>query len=435
MKRQRYITNSYPDYVSGLVTYNEKDLRGKVEEQLSLAIGELHDKCPPTAQSTLESNGSKDIDLTMYTGSFGNVYVQWRLYELYKSRKDSDRMATHLSSALEAFLVNRKLVEKYGQPSQAEEKESPSFFMGKAGLYTLGAMLYKEAGKAADMISCYKRVIAALPLCKTSYSQDELLYGNAGYLYCLLLLHKRDPAVFNCKAQIAEVAGLLKTSGEKKGHGKLLAYSFPREKGTFYYGAAHGTFGILYLLMKAAEATGVGKDPALMDLLRRTCEYMVTLQFGTGNFPMSFGGKKDNMVQFCHGAPGAIPALLEAHKLFKSESFLSAALKAGETVWTRGILLKGNGLCHGITGNAYMLHSIYAYTADVRWKYRAHMFADASWNEIIQTVVKKHKDPGRISVGISDTPYSLMEGLGGTVVFYADLLHDTPEMLFPGYEL
>jgi len=32
--------------------------------------------------------------------------------------------------------------------------------------------------------------------------------------------------------------------------------------------------------------------------------------------------------------------------------------KIGELIWEKGILVKGNGLCHGITGNGYMLHSL-----------------------------------------------------------------------------
>jgi hypothetical protein len=30
----------------------------------------------------------------------------------------------------------------------------------------------------------------------------------------------------------------------------------------------------------------------------------------------------------------------------------------GTLIWSEGLLLKGNGLCHGICGNGYLLHSI-----------------------------------------------------------------------------
>eukprot|EP01022_Parablepharisma_sp_SALTPOND_P013342 TRINITY_DN1780_c0_g1_i2.p2 TRINITY_DN1780_c0_g1~~TRINITY_DN1780_c0_g1_i2.p2 ORF type:complete len:142 (+),score=1.64 TRINITY_DN1780_c0_g1_i2:166-591(+) len=125
--------------------------------------------------------------------------------------------------------------------------------------------------------------------------------------------------------------------------------------------------------------------------------------------------------------------LLQAHKIFNNSEFLAAAAKAGEYVWKNGILLKGNGLCHGITGNAYFLNLLYQYTSDDKWRYRTYMFVDATWNIKIQNITHKFKDPGRLTVGTPDTPYSLMEGLGGTVVFYADFLSGS--MLFPGYLL
>jgi hypothetical protein len=40
---------------------------------------------------------------------------------------------------------------------------------------------------------------------------------------------------------------------------------------------------------------------------------------------------------------------------------LQAAIKAGEGTYQYGLLLKGNGLCHGISGNGYMLHSLTRY--------------------------------------------------------------------------
>lgn len=43
------------------------------------------------------------------------------------------------------------------------------------------------------------------------------------------------------------------------------------------------------------------------------------------------------------------------------------AKTAGAHVWTRGILKKGFGLCHGTLGNAYFLHDLYEATGDESW--------------------------------------------------------------------
>ena len=33
--------------------------------------------------------------------------------------------------------------------------------------------------------------------------------------------------------------------------------------------------------------------------------------------------------------------------------------KIGNIIWKEGLLKKGNGLCHGISGNGYLLHALY----------------------------------------------------------------------------
>jgi lantibiotic modifying enzyme len=66
--------------------------------------------------------------------------------------------------------------------------------------------------------------------------------------------------------------------------------------------------------------------------------------------------------------------LISAYKLFNNDIYLKSALKAGELVWKKGMLLKGNGICHGITGNAYVLHSLYRITNDNKWLNRSLQF-------------------------------------------------------------
>ncbi|KAK5770904.1 hypothetical protein PVK06_047061 [Gossypium arboreum] len=49
-------------------------------------------------------------------------------------------------------------------------------------------------------------------------------------------------------------------------------------------------------------------------------------------------------------------------------------LEAAEVVWNRG-LLKRVGICHGISGNACVLLSLYPKTGNVKVFYRAKAFA------------------------------------------------------------
>ena len=126
---------------------------------------------------------------------------------------------------------------------------------------------------------------------------------------------------------------------------------------------------------------------------------------------------------------------LEAYQLFKDKSYLDSALECGEVIWYRGLLQKGPGLCHGITGNAYFLLSIYRFTKDEKWLDRALIFARLSFNPKVSEITKSRR-LGRKVKGVPDEPYSLMEGSAGDIVFYADIIRSDIELSrFPGYEI
>jgi lantibiotic modifying enzyme len=76
-----------------------------------------------------------------------------------------------------------------------------------------------------------------------------------------------------------------------------------------------------------------------------------------GNFSTSAGSKNIRLVHFCHGAPGIVTALSKFYEMFP-EIGISLALKEVidtnlKHIWKYGVLKKGFGLCHGISGNAY----------------------------------------------------------------------------------
>ena len=126
---------------------------------------------------------------------------------------------------------------------------------------------------------------------------------------------------------------------------------------------------------------------------------------------------------------------MEAQLNFPKENFIETALQCGEAIWYRGLLYKGNGICHGITGNAYSFLALYRYTDDESWLNRAFMFAQLSMNpQVADAVSKQHT--GRKVGNIPDMPYSLYEGKGGDICFYLDLMQNDPKLArFPGFEL
>ncbi|CAD6205419.1 unnamed protein product [Miscanthus lutarioriparius] len=110
------------------------------------------------------------------------------------------------------------------------------------------------------------------------------------------------------------------------------------------------------------------------DDVKNTLRYMIKNKFPSGNYPSSEGNESDRLVHWCHGAPGVALTLAKAYEVFHDDYFKQAAAEAAEVVWNRG-LLKRVGICHGVSGNAYVFLSLYRLTGNVEYLYRAKAFA------------------------------------------------------------
>ena len=81
---------------------------------------------------------------------------------------------------------------------------------------------------------------------------------------------------------------------------------------------------------------------------------------GDGYLP-KIKGKPGYAIQFCNGAPGIVPVCVLGAELFPDleKPCLTVCRSVGELIWSEGLVLKGNGLCHGISGNGYALHCLH----------------------------------------------------------------------------
>ena len=119
------------------------------------------------------------------------------------------------------------------------------------------------------------------------------------------------------------------------------------------------------------------------EALRNTVNFLLKVKFTSGNIPASYPAKRDSLVHFCHGPTGAVVMFLTAYQHFKDEKYLVAALKVGEAIWRRGLILSGNGLCHSITGNIYPFLTLAKFKQGYKWKLRAYQFALLALNKDI----------------------------------------------------
>ncbi|CAH8513382.1 unnamed protein product [Schistosoma mattheei] len=266
---------------------------------------------------------------------------------------------------------------------------------------------------------------------------DEALYGRTGYLNCLITLRENNfdiPVSVVSSITDAILKSGQKTAGAYKSNGfynRLMYQSSKRDlcmpplmfewHDKCYLGGAHGFAGILTTLLKVYRLfPGSISSHSLNQLILPTVDWMSQLQIISGNWPSSLGDSlnRDVLVHWCHGATGVIPLMLSAHKITGENKYLKCALDGGEAVWTRGLLHKGCGLCHGSAGSGFALLEIYQTTQDPKYLYRAIKFAE--WCT----------DCFKNATRVADRPYSLMEGLAGTLYFLVGIL-DPVNSKFP----
>lgn len=187
---------------------------------------------------------------------------------------------------------------------------------------------------------------------------------------------------------------------------------------SLYLGAAHGLTGILTLLLEANEHLSARE----IDKVKQTIDFLITQKLPSGNYPSSLGSSSDRLVHWCHGAPGFLFLFAKAYEFFREDAYLREARLCADVIWNRGLLRKGYGLCHGVAGNAYGFLRLYRLTNENRYLYRAWRFAEFCCAY------------GKHGCRVADRPYSLFEGMAGTIHFLIDMLRPF-ESKFPGFEL
>ena len=144
-----------------------------------------------------------------------------------------------------------------------------------------------------------------------------------------------------------------------------------------------------------------------------------------GSFPSSMDeiGLEDELVHWCHGAAGVVYCIAKANLVWKDDKYLNSCRLSSDKVWNKGLIKKGPGICHGIAGNGYVHLLLYRLTNEDKYLYRALKFAEFLENQEFKSKARK-----------PDNPFSLYEGLAGTVCFLIDLLNPKNSE-FPFFDL
>lgn len=400
MSGRRYFENEWrvqeqiEDVISGKgddATIRD-DIKSKFKSSLQSMLSDIEQ-----ASGSFEKH-----DISVYTGMTGYALLYLHLYEIFSDAKYLDKALSYVSSALKR-LKHRRI----------------TFLCGDAGPLAVGAVVYRLCNKKDKSDDCIQQLLSmaesALPLDGETY--DELLYGRAGYLYSLLFVNKYIGETTVPEKVINQVVDSMVESGRRQASRKssapALTYFW---HGSEYIGAAHGYIGILFMMLHTDYQRHT-------DTIKSTLDFILGLQYSSGNFPSSFGSGNDRLIHWCHGAPGGVYLMILAYTIFGDEKYLTSAEKASDTVWERGLLKKGYGICHGAAGNGYGFLAMHKLTKDVKYLYRAAKFALWCCDYRL-----------RQGLNTPDRPFSMFEGIAGAAYFLADVLQPD-KAAFPAFEI
>ncbi|XP_013409667.1 lanC-like protein 2 [Lingula anatina] len=398
----REFVNEFPEYKGEKLLETDGTLEKGYKQRLLAEVERQLNRLTTGLQDT------DDRDYSVYTGITGIAYLHYHLWNVVDGRQST----SHLHAALQH--TERALRHLKGRKL--------SFLCGDAGPLALGAVLYEHAGKRDKSRDCVKRLVSLhKDVCRDPEIPDEILFGRAGYLFALLFVQRNidhseiDTVVIERVIKAIIDSGRSLSSEERSPCPLMYAWH-----GKQYLGAAHGMVGIFYILM---QVTSPDIRHYLEEFLRPSIDYLMTLQFPSGNYPSSIGSATgDKLIHWCHGAPGWIHMFILAYKVFNDKKYMSAAKSCSEVIWQRGLLRKGYGICHGVAGNAYGFLALYQATQDVKHLHRAIKFAEWCF------------DYGKHGCRTPDRPLSLFEGLAGTIYFLADLTNPQ-KAKFPAFQL
>lgn len=411
---ERSFPNPFPDWDQGTVSSPSEadaeppepfDVGGKVSSSFQRKV---QSKIKDLLQQMEEGLKTADPhDFSAYTGWIGIALLYLQLHRVSGEASDLQRALDYVKRSMR--ILNGRRV---------------TFLCGDAGPLAVGAVVHHKLGNSAESKECLGRLLQlqASVLSPDGDMPDEILYGRSGYLFALLYVCKEIGPEAVDEATISQVVTTIVESGksfsteQKKSERCPLLYEWHKKQ---YVGAAHGLAGIYYMLLQPSAKM---HPDMLTELVRPSIDYVRHKKFRSGNFPSSLSNESDRLVHWCHGSPGVIHMLLMAHKVFKEEKYLKEASDCAEVIWQRGLLRKGYGICHGTAGNGYAFLSMYKVTHDQKYLYRACKFAE--WC----------LDYGTHGCRIPDRPYSLFEGMAGTIHYLSEMAN--PEAsCFPAFEL
>ncbi|CAD7085535.1 unnamed protein product [Hermetia illucens] len=396
----RCFQNPYPDYGGEGVNVDKQYILSLIKYYVNAIL------------KNTKVNDDERGDL--YVGNAGIAYMFLKMVQSPE--------VSQLYPALDYALsyINHAKSNALQYKKRADER--CAFLCGNAGIYAVSAVISNASGHRDTLEEDLKNFKTGFEACRpmtfSKYGSDEVLVGRAGFLSgCYWLNQQLGPSVIPEDAILDICSSMLYSGREYADKTKAPLPLMYQYHGTEYLGAAHGLCAILHMMLNSAWfKPGADISKTKYSDIRRSIDFYLSLQDKDGNFPVALEdlqtGRAKRLVHWCHGAPGAVYLLAKAYLVFQEEKYLDALRKATDLIWKKGLLRKGPGICHGVAGNGYAFLLMYRLTGEERYLYRALKFMEFLTRDEFKTEART-----------PDRPYSLYEGVAGTVCYLIDLLN------------
>ena len=353
-----------------------------------------------------QKTGRRDLDGGLYVGACGVAYMLWKA-------------SSHLPE-LNLMDIANTLATSHLASCPPTTAKNGGFLLGNSGVFAVNAAIAKAKGDqntVNQLLLAFKQLSKHfLPPDPLGVGSDEMLVGRAGYLLGHLWIQQEINETVLSQEEIFSLCKIMVESG--RSYSQQVRSPCPlmyQYYNTQYLGAAHGLAGILQALLSFPEFFKY--QPDAEKNVKNSVDYLLQLQSSNGNFPCAMDelgenarDPRDELVHWCHGAPGTVYLLARAYLVWKEEKYLSALIKSAEVCWEKGLLRKGPGICHGVAGTGYVFLLLYRITNNKLYLNKAISCANFLYN------------PEFRQARVPDCPLSLYEGWAGTVCFLLDLL-------------
>ncbi|KAG8760857.1 hypothetical protein FRC14_001416 [Serendipita sp. 396] len=395
----------------------------RIRDQLRLAVFR--------GIEVIESQGKRvnDVDDSIYVGATGIALMYLRLIRQKESLNLSEEQEKFLLGRAMAYLSPRYSSPKTVRPGRLSPLDST---LGPAIMRIILELTHPTGSGEVEIqevdIDTLEQAITVAKQDDTG--TNEVLYGQSGLLHALCQLRgalgngrlsgKRLQGLTNDQTLQFFADKIVDSGKSHASQGIPLYFEWHR---TCYIGAIHGIAGIVTVLLQCPPNIIAKHRDVIIQSIKYIC---LLVQQNEGHLPPSLPVRQRSnpLVQICHGTPGYFLLLATLKKIFSDwlqeiEQDIEISLQsASDVIWKQGLLYKGLGICHGVTGNAWpwlLMASTNRGDNDEHLA-RALAFVQHATDLPPMPVPEGTKSPYRTP----DRPYSLFEGLAGAVCCWSE---------------